>query len=97
MNQGLFCVMIAGQAKAGMEAYVRARLLELMNRSRNEDGCIMYHVHESVEHSGEFMVYMLWQTQELFEAHNATLEMQEFKKKLAQCLKIFGRRLLFGI
>lgn len=83
MGQSLFCVMIAGQAQPGMEVYVRDHLLEIMRRSRNEDGCIMYHVHESSHHTGEFMVYMLWESEALFEAHNATSEMQEFKKKLA--------------
>lgn len=83
MDQALFCAMIAGQAKPGMEDYVRDHLVELMHRSSNEDGCILYHVHESADKSGEFMVYMLWQNQEAFEKHNATAHMQEFKKKLA--------------
>lgn len=83
MDQPLFCVMIAGQAKPGMETYVREHLLTIMNRSRNEEGCIMYHVHESDNHTGEFMVYMLWESEASFEAHNAAPEMQEFKKKLA--------------
>ena len=83
MSQPLFCVMIAGQAKPGMEDYVRNHMLELMKRSNKEAGCLVYNVHESADKPGEFMVYMLWQSQQKFEEHNATPEMQEFKKKLA--------------
>ena len=83
MEQSLFCVMIAGQAKLGMEDYIREHLTKLMHRSRLEEGCIMYHLHESRDTPGEFMVYMLWDSEALFEAHNVMPEMQEFKKQLA--------------
>ena len=83
MQDGVFCVMIAGQAKPGMEDYVREHLVKLMHHSRTEEGCIVYHLHESSDTPGEFMVYMLWDSKALFDAHNMTPRMQEFKKQLA--------------
>lgn len=83
MNNGNFTVMIAGLAKPGMEDYVKKYLKQMMERSRQDKGCITYNVHQSIENPTEFMVYMQWINQEAFDHHNQKPEMQEFKHKLA--------------
>lgn len=82
-SEKYFTVMIAGMAKAGMEDYIKNYLTELMKRSREDEGCLVYNVHQSTVNPGEFMVYMVWKDPKDFDRHNQTPEMQEFKKKLA--------------
>lgn len=84
MKDNYFAVMIAGLAKSGMEDYVKRYLKQMMEHSSQDAGCIVYNIHQSTEIPTEFMVYMLWEGKKAFEDHNQKLEMQEFKKLLAQ-------------
>lgn len=79
-----FTVMIAGIAKSGMEEYVKKYLKQLMDHSHNDKGCLVYNIHQSTENPREFMVYMLWESEQAFEEHNQKPEMQEFKNKLSK-------------
>lgn len=83
MNNGNYTVMIAGIAKSGMEAYVKRYLKQLMEHSRQDKGCIIYNIHQSIDNPSEFMVYMQWVSKDAFEQHNQKPEMQEFKHKLS--------------
>lgn len=84
MSNQNFTVMIAGLAKSGMEEYVKHGLIELMKHSRQDKGCIIYNIHQSIDNPLEFMVYMIWESEATFNAHNKKQEMQEFKKQLAK-------------
>lgn len=84
MSHNGFTVMIAGLAKSGMEAYVKRYLTELMEHSRQDKGCFTYNIHQSIDNPSEFMVYMIWESEAAFHAHNQKPEMQEFKKRLAK-------------
>lgn len=84
MNDKNFTVMIAGIAKAGMEEYVKRYLIQLMEHSQQDKGCIIYNIHQSIDNPAEFMVYMLWESEAAFKSHNQKPEMQEFKKRLAK-------------
>lgn len=76
-------VLIMRIAKAGMESYLIRYLKKMVASSREDKGCIIYNIHQSKENPLGFMVYMLWESKEAFEAHNNRPEMQEFRKKLA--------------
>lgn len=84
MNNKKFTVMIAGLAKAGMEEYVKRCLVQLMEHSRQDKGCIIYNIHQSIDNPLEFMAYMVWESEAAFNSHNKKPEMQEFKKQLAK-------------
>lgn len=84
MNHTNYTVMIAGKAKYGMEEYIRRNLIDMMHASRQQRGCIIYNIHESIKNPGEFMVYMVWEDEAAFERHNKRPEMQEFREKLAE-------------
>jgi quinol monooxygenase YgiN len=84
MSNNQFAVMIAGIAKSGMEKYVKNYLTEMMHRSKQDEGCLIYNIHQSTDNPGEFMVYMLWRDEADFNRHNVKPDMQEFKKKLAK-------------
>lgn len=83
MSKDHYTVMIAGKAKFGMEDYIRRNLIDMMNASKQQRGCITYNIHESLDNPGEFMVYMVWENKEAFDRHNERREMIEFREKLA--------------
>lgn len=83
MNNGSFTVMIAGVAKSGMEEYVKRTLKSIMEHSRQDKGCLIYNIHQSITNPAEFMVYMQWVSKQAFDQHNDKPEMQQFKHKLA--------------
>ncbi|MFZ2314453.1 MAG: putative quinol monooxygenase [Gammaproteobacteria bacterium] len=84
MNKNNFTLMIAGLAKPGMEEYVKRVLKQLMENSQQDEGCIVYNVHQSIDNPSEFMVYMQWESKEAFEHHNEKPEVKEFRKRLAK-------------
>ena len=83
MNKKNYTVMIAGTTKSGMEDYVKRYLMQLMEHSRKDPGCLIYNVHQSIDNVCEFMVYMIWDSKEAFSKHNKKPDMQEFKNRLS--------------
>jgi len=90
MGKEHFTVLIAGRAKAGMEDYVKQFLVKLVAHSRQDEGCIIYNIHQSTEDPGEFMLYSTWRDEAAFHAHNQQPHMEEFKHKLAP--ELFGQQ-----
>lgn len=84
MKKDHFIVLIAGVAQPGMEDYLRSFLQRLAKESRQDDGCIIYNIHESLNNPGEFMLYSAWTSEKAFNEHNEKPAMQEFKKELAE-------------
>lgn len=84
MNNKSYTVIITGIAKSGMEDHVKRYLKELMEHSREDEGCQVYNIHQSIENPAEFMVYMLWESEGAFEKHNKKPEMQEFKNRISK-------------
>lgn len=84
MGDKNYTIMTTGIAKSGMEDYVKQYLKQLMEHSRQDKGCKVYNIHQSTKNPTEFMVYMLWKSEEAFENHNKKPEMQEFKKRLSK-------------
>lgn len=57
------------KAKSGKGEMLRAELLNLVEASRNEDGCIQYTLHESVENKDTFVFYERWKDEEALAFH----------------------------
>ncbi|MEM1243446.1 MAG: putative quinol monooxygenase [Pseudomonadota bacterium] len=86
MSQEKFTVMIAGIVPPDMTDYAKRYLTGMMLYSRQDPGCHIYNIHQSVDQPNEFMMYSVWDNQQAFEAHNQRSEMQEFKKQLAKAM-----------
>jgi quinol monooxygenase YgiN len=82
MNEN-YIILISGIAKTGMEEYVKRVLTQMMEHSRQDKGCFLYNIHQSLDEPAEFMVYMIWENKAAFEHHNEKPEMVEFRKRLA--------------
>ncbi|RKZ26407.1 antibiotic biosynthesis monooxygenase, partial [bacterium] len=55
--------------------------LNLLEPSRNDDGCINYDLHQSENNSKVFMFHENWASKKLLDRHLATPHLQEFIKK----------------
>ncbi|PIQ44171.1 MAG: hypothetical protein COV52_03315 [Gammaproteobacteria bacterium CG11_big_fil_rev_8_21_14_0_20_46_22] len=79
-----FVVMVAGICQAGMEDYVKEHMKAIVKHSRQNPGCQIYNVHQSTANPREFMMYSAWNSQDDFDKHNKTPEIDELKHKLAK-------------
>ena len=57
------------KAKSGKGELLRNELLNLVETSRVEDGCIQYTLHESVENKDTFVFYERWKDEEALAFH----------------------------
>lgn len=57
------------KAKSGKGELLRKELLNLVEASRMEDGCLQYTLHESVENSDTFVFYERWKDEEALTFH----------------------------
>lgn len=84
MSDARYIMMVAGNAKAGMEKYVKRFLTDLMHQSRQDEGCLLYNVHQSSEDASQFMLYSVWKNKASFDKHDQTAHMQEFINTLVK-------------
>jgi quinol monooxygenase YgiN len=51
---------------------VRMRLLDLIEPTRKEEGCVQYDLHEANDEVGRFFFYENWTSQQALDAHLAS-------------------------
>ena len=68
-------------AAEGKVNELKEMLLNLLETSRNDDGCINYDLHQSEDNSKVFMFHENWASKKLLDKHLATPHLQEFIKK----------------
>jgi quinol monooxygenase YgiN len=70
------------KAKPGEEEAVKAVLLELVEPTRKEPGCLCYNLHQSKSDKTQFMFYEQWASQEAIDAHGKAPPMKALGGKL---------------
>jgi len=75
----LFTVVAWMEAKLGMETDLRTALLELIEPTRKEGGCVQYDLHEHTERPGHFVFYENWKSHDHLDRHLATPHLQAFQ------------------
>jgi quinol monooxygenase YgiN len=73
-------------AKPGREAELTEELLRMVEVTRKEDGCVQYDLHVSTEHTGNFVFYENWTTQEALDRHAASAHLKAFGTKAEDLL-----------
>ena len=68
-------------AKAGKEKQLKQALMELIEPSRNDDGCINYDLHTSDDGPGMFMFHETWRDKEALAKHLSTPHLRNFISK----------------
>lgn len=65
-------------AKVGEEKRLRAALLQLVEQTRKEKGCINYDLHESIDDARKFVMYENWESAADLDAHARSAHLREF-------------------
>lgn len=66
------------KARADAVETVKAAALAIVEQSRDEEGCISYDVHQSLEDPSVFVWYETWTDKAALDAHFATDYVKEF-------------------
>jgi quinol monooxygenase YgiN len=69
MSGQTIVVVSTHQARPGKEAELKQALINLVEPTRKETGCINYDLHVSQEYPGKFMFHETWTSKEHFKAH----------------------------
>ncbi len=73
-------------AKTGEEQRVRTALLDLVEQTRKEKGCINYDLHESTNDARHFVMYENWESDADLDAHSKSPHLREFGKSIGPFL-----------
>ncbi|AFL50378.1 quinol monooxygenase YgiN [Sinorhizobium fredii] len=74
-------------AHQGKEDQLREALLELVSFAKTEPGFVQYDLHVSLERSGEFVFYEIWEDEQSLDLHNNTDSMKAFGAKAGQWIQ----------
>jgi quinol monooxygenase YgiN len=86
MKNNRTTVTVTLKAKPGQEQRLREVLANLIEPSRDEDGCLNYFMHQSLDDAQSFMLYMYWRDEEAFDRHVRTPWVQDFDTSQAKDL-----------
>ncbi|MBI4891022.1 MAG: antibiotic biosynthesis monooxygenase [Acidobacteria bacterium] len=73
----LLTVVAEMRALPGKEAELRQALLDCIEPTRAEEGCVQYDLHESTDTPGHFIFYENWTSREALDRHLATPHLQK--------------------
>ena len=86
----MFTVIATIDAQPGKEEVVRQALLSLVPLTRDEEGCIEYHLHECLGQKGRFVFYENWNTKKDWEMH---LQMPYMQEALSRAAELFANQI----
>jgi quinol monooxygenase YgiN len=68
------------QAKSGSEAVLHPELLQLIQPTLLEEGCLNYDLHRSIEDNTPFLFYENWTSRVFWKQHMASEHISVFQK-----------------
>ncbi|MDP4549395.1 putative quinol monooxygenase [Alkalihalobacillus macyae] len=71
--------------KEGREGDVKHVLHEVLMGSREEEGCIQYDVHQSIEDT-TFVIYEVWKNQNAVESHINSAHYEKYRNEIADLI-----------
>ncbi len=74
------------KAKPGKEEMLKKELVELLEPSRADEGCINYDLHQGIEDPGLFIFYENWQSRELLKKHSVNPHLVAFRERVKDIL-----------
>ena len=79
-------IVVAGEFAftPGQDEAVRAAMIDMMNETAKEAGCIHYRFYRDVEHPDRYHVYEEWETDAHLAAHAASAHMGSFREALGK-------------
>ena len=62
-------------------------VVKILKSTREEQGCILYELHQDLENPYVFMFYEIWETTEAWEKHDTMPYIEAFKKIIPKTVK----------
>lgn len=75
-------VVAKAKARPGMEKELEKILLESVEKTHLESGCVFYAVHRSVQEPGVFLTYERWLSKQDMENHLSSIHIKQLFEKL---------------
>ena len=91
----LLTVVAEMQAKPGKEDELRAQLMALVCATNQEEGCVQYDLHQSIDQPGRFVFYENWTSRAALDKHSASGHIQAFRAINSSLLAEPARILLY--
>ena len=64
-----------------------SELLKILGPTRKEKGCLQYELHQDIEDPSIFMFYEIWETTDLWKAHDTKAHIVAFKENIEGSVK----------
>ena len=85
-NRELLTVIAYMNAAPGKADELREGLLNLIDTTLAEEGCVNYDLHESIEKPGWFTFYENWESEAHLDAHLAAPHLVDFAGRIPELL-----------
>jgi quinol monooxygenase YgiN len=82
-----FTVIAHLVAQSGKVEDAKAIMLSLIERTRLEEGCIDYHLHQAVDNPTEFVFYENWSSRQTWEQHLEMPHLKDFISRAGELLE----------
>lgn len=76
-------LLVSLKAKPKLVENLKQVLTDLAKASREESGCVAYHMHQSLDDPTQFMLYMQWKDVEAFDRHVQSQLVMQFDARQA--------------
>lgn len=79
-------IVVTGEFRfqPGKDAAVQAAMVDMMNETAKEAGCLHYRFYRDVEHADHYRVYEEWETDAHLADHAASAHMKVFRERLKE-------------
>ncbi len=77
------------EAKKDKVDLVKNELLNLLEITRNEEGCINYNLHQNNDESNKFVFYENWESRELWQKHMNNDHLNEYMRNTEGSIEKF--------
>jgi quinol monooxygenase YgiN len=86
-------IVVTGEFRfaEGRDGDVRAAMIDMMNETAKEAGCLHYRFYRDVENPGAYRVYEEWESDAHLADHAASAHMQVFRSRLKE-IGVVSRR-----
>jgi len=88
MNQ--LTVIANIKAKSDKVDFLKAELLKLIDKTREEEGCIDYVLHQDNKDPAQFVFYENWKSSELLTAHSNSQHVKDFQAATKDAIESFS-------
>ncbi|AUD63851.1 hypothetical protein BK010_09710 [Tenericutes bacterium MO-XQ] len=79
MNQKL-PMIVKFKVKEEKINFIKQALIDILEPTRNEEGCLLYELHQDINDPSIFMFYEVWQTVDHWRAHDKQSHIEAFRK-----------------